>query len=177
MVESMGPTRFLPRTHTEEAHTRYVWEQPLPWGHDAPQAADESEFAELLRHSAVRVPLLRCGDCVIFDSRLLHCAGANRSPTRRVTFYFSLKARDAMPPPGTLFERLRGRYRLDASHQALEEVAESPGARATDREGPSWDFWRTWVAQARGCDRIESVSSVPQHPPYVGFPRMRVPGR
>ena len=168
MNESMGPTRFLPRTHTEEAHTRYVWEQPLPWGQGAPDADDDSEFAELLRQSAVRVPLLRRGDCIFFDSRLLHCAGANRSASRRVTFYFALKARDATPPPGTLFQRLRGCYRLDVNQRALEEIPKSPDTDGTDPRGRSWDLRRTLLArEARSTCR----GAMPQHPPYVGFPR------
>ena len=28
----MGPTVFLPRSHTEDTHDVFVWGQPQPWG-------------------------------------------------------------------------------------------------------------------------------------------------
>ena len=41
-------------------------------------------------HLAV-LGLLWNGDCVIFDSRVLHCGTANRSDTSRALSYFSFK--------------------------------------------------------------------------------------
>lgn len=35
--------------------------------------------------------LLPKGCCAIFDSRTLHCGGANRSDTSRALFYFTFK--------------------------------------------------------------------------------------
>jgi len=101
--ETMGPTIFLPRTHTEVVHDVY-------------HSTDAADMQDLLRHAPYRVALLRAGDCALFDSRLLHCASANVTH-RRVVFYFSLRSRSAAPPPpGTLFHQLQERYVLN--HEA-----------------------------------------------------------
>ena len=56
--------------------------------------------------------LLGTGDATLFDSRLLHCGGANESPRRRALFYVSFRARKALAPPGSLLYALRERYSL-----------------------------------------------------------------
>eukprot|EP00966_Prymnesium_polylepis_P065866 1528221-Prymnesium_polylepis.1 len=188
---SMGPTIFLPRSHSEEAHATFVWGQPHPWGGSVAAGADDAEggdergsaaaasgpggagedderrgsawagsgahdtredgecvddgsdgaaaaatsdddagddgMAELLRRSPCRVPLLRRGDAICFDSRLLHAGGAHAGGARRVLFYFSLRARRAALPEGyrsSLLDDLQGRFGLDA-HGRLEERRES----------------------------------------------------
>ena len=91
----MGPTIFLPRTHTSEAHALF----------------DDREGEGhwwLLEHSPQSLGVLSRGDVSLFDSRLLHCGAANTSPRRRVLFYFSFKAAAARPPDGTLLPGLRG---------------------------------------------------------------------
>ena len=85
----MGPTVFLPRSNTSNAHDAYNWGQPrrqrldtTSLGEDndsADSSGDASEWACFLRRSLWCCPLLRRGDCVLFDSRLMHFAGANRS--------------------------------------------------------------------------------------------------
>lgn len=59
----MGATTFLPGTHTAAAHAAF----------------DESVAARdlMLASSASRFALLGSGDCTLFDSRTLHCGGAN----------------------------------------------------------------------------------------------------
>jgi hypothetical protein len=73
----MGPTVFLPGTHTQEAHRRFN---------------ESREQADLLSTTPRTIGLLRPGDCSLFDSRLLHSGGENSSSRRRVLFYFSFKA-------------------------------------------------------------------------------------
>lgn len=76
----MGPTTWLPRTHTKEVH-------------DAFTAGTESKD-ELLKKQPAVLGLLPKGSCGIFDSRLLHCGSANRSSDTsksRALFYFSFK--------------------------------------------------------------------------------------
>ena len=109
----MGPTHFLPRTHTERSRAAL-------WGSDP---ADDEEVAELLETSACRIPLPRCGDAVLFDARTLHCGSAHtrRGGPRRVLFYCSFRSARSkgwsgagFNEPGTLLDRLRGCHYLSS---------------------------------------------------------------
>ncbi|KAL7492701.1 hypothetical protein ACHAWT_004521 [Skeletonema menzelii] len=74
----MGPTTWLPRTHTKEAHVAFK---------------DIYDKDELIKNQPAVLGLLPKGSCGIFDSRLLHCGTANRSNEglSRALFYFSFK--------------------------------------------------------------------------------------
>jgi ectoine hydroxylase-related dioxygenase (phytanoyl-CoA dioxygenase family) len=98
----MGPTLFVPGTHTAEAHAAF-------------NTADDDGAAKLglLRSRPSWRACVDVGTCYLFDSRVLHCGCANESPNRRVVFYASFRAKDAVAPPGTLLYELRGRHRLD----------------------------------------------------------------
>ena len=74
----MGPTTWLPRTHTKEAHVAFK---------------DVYYKDELIQKQPAVLGLLPKGSCGIFDSRLLHCGTANRSNEgkSRALFYFSFK--------------------------------------------------------------------------------------
>jgi len=74
----MGPTTWLPRTHTKEAHAAFK---------------DVYCKDELVKTQPAVLGLLPKGSCGIFDSRLLHCGTANRSNEgkSRALFYFSFK--------------------------------------------------------------------------------------
>ena len=74
----MGPTTWLPRTHTREAHAAFK---------------DAFDKDELIKTQPAVLGLLPKGSCGIFDSRLLHCGTANRSTEglSRALFYFSFK--------------------------------------------------------------------------------------
>ena len=91
----------------------------------AHNAIEGSDMATLLRHSPCRLPLLKAGDCVQFDSRLLHAGSANSVRERRVIFYFSFRARSAQLPSGyesSLLEHLRGRYCLEDDGRLSERA-------------------------------------------------------
>ena len=75
ICEDMGPTVFIPGTHTEDAYIRRVYE------------ANDS----IISSSPHTLSTLNSGDIAIYDSRLLHCGGSNRSDKQRVLFYFSFK--------------------------------------------------------------------------------------
>ena len=79
ITASMGPTTFLPRSHTAEAHAAY---------NDVPQGRDD-----LLRSSPNVAALLKAGDASLFDSRALHCGGANDAAegATRVLLYMSFR--------------------------------------------------------------------------------------
>jgi hypothetical protein len=101
--ESMGPTTFVPGTHTAAAHRAY-----------SSSANGAAAKVALLSNTPNRRGLLLAGDATLFDSRLLHCGGANHSLRRRVLFYFSFRRRAAKAPvpPGTLSHNLSGRHTL-----------------------------------------------------------------
>ena len=94
--ERMGPTSFLPRTHSSTVHAAFNSNAAGP-------------RSELLSVWPVWPGLLGSGDVTLFDSRLLHCGGANESPTRRVLFYVSFRAKHARGADGggTLLSALR----------------------------------------------------------------------
>ena len=68
----MGPTCFIPRSHSKEAHEEYNESVP--------------RRDEFLRNSRSVVALLGAGDGSLFDSRTMHCGGANldRLPSSEV---------------------------------------------------------------------------------------------
>ena len=71
-----------------------------------------------------RLGLLRAGDAILFDSRLLHCGGANDSTRRRAIFYFSFKRKGASVEEyaGTMDDKLQQKRltvrELEASSRA-----------------------------------------------------------
>lgn len=113
MDEDMGPTAFLPGTHDQASYHEAYNEQDSSW--DA-----------VIQSRSYCSPLLQLGDCVVFDSRLLHYAQECRSK-RRVLVYFSLRAMGVgstwsgcgFDRPGTLLDEHRGKYQLANSSDRL----------------------------------------------------------
>ena len=89
--KTMGPTVWMPGTHTLAAHNQF-----FETGKDAASTKtnDYSPKDQILQSSKAVVGTLPKGSCVIFDPRVLHCAGANTcaDPTKtRALFYTSFK--------------------------------------------------------------------------------------
>lgn len=76
----MGPTRFVPCSHTKEAHGRF--------------SASETTF---LNGARSVLALLQEGDAALYNSRLLHCATGNLSEEPRVLFVVSFRHASAEP--------------------------------------------------------------------------------
>jgi hypothetical protein len=77
--EAMGPTWFLPSTHTEASHDQY----------NSSNSGGKDAF---LSSCEYRKATLRKGDVAVMDSRTLHCGGPNVSESsRRVLMYFTLR--------------------------------------------------------------------------------------
>ena len=79
----MGPTVFIPGSHNEDAHLVRMEEFMM-------EDIDSKDSSLLdLPHE---LSMLRAGDAALYDSRILHCGGANRSmPNKaRVLLYFSV---------------------------------------------------------------------------------------
>ncbi|KAL3909994.1 MAG: hypothetical protein SGARI_002335 [Bacillariaceae sp.] len=72
ITEDMGPTTWLPKTHTSQAHSHFKDDAVEVGGEESPKD-------QLLRTTPSVLGLLPKGSCAIFDSRLIHCGGANTS--------------------------------------------------------------------------------------------------
>jgi hypothetical protein len=95
ITADMGPTVFLPKTHTTLSHDQF-----------------QNDKETLLRNTPHVVAVLPKGSCAIFDSRLLHCGSANRSTAadHRAIFYFSIRHSNVINPgnPASLRDNLKG---------------------------------------------------------------------
>lgn len=78
VTEAMGPTTFLLGTQTLEERSKFE---------------DESQQDEQLATANSRMALLKTGDAVLFDARVLHCGNANEenSGFTRAMFNFSFR--------------------------------------------------------------------------------------
>ena len=88
---SMGPTIWMPGTHTLQAHNQF-----FETGLDRSSTPTESYSPKdaILQSSKSFLGTIPKGACVIFDPRVLHCAGANTCPDpshTRALFYVSFK--------------------------------------------------------------------------------------
>ena len=107
VAPAMGPTVFLPATQSRAAHRRF----------DDPAAR-----RALLAQAPHALSTLAAGDAAVYDSRVLHCGGANRSGRPRVLLYLSLLAPDGPLATGrgdvanvaTIRPELAGRLTLAA---------------------------------------------------------------
>ena len=108
----MGPTTFVPGSHTAAIHARYD-DVLTGEGRDA-----------LLGECPSAVALLRAGDAALFDSRCLHCGGANSATDgdgdgdgTRVILYVSFRNPRATEPIGNV-----GSMREDIPRMDLAEL-------------------------------------------------------
>lgn len=87
----MGPTLFLPGTHTAEAHTAF-YSGDLARGRDTSGLRAPPVPEEFLKSRPVKLSLLKAGDCALYNQQVLHCGSANESPDRvRRQFYISMR--------------------------------------------------------------------------------------
>jgi ectoine hydroxylase-related dioxygenase (phytanoyl-CoA dioxygenase family) len=117
---SMGPTLFLRETHTQEAHV----------AHAAGVAGPEGINRAFLAAADARAALLRCGEAVVYDRRLLHAGGRNTSADgeARVLFYVTFARVDVEGADLWNANSLRSEYR-----QAM------------------------WLEQLRGSERVDAA--------------------
>lgn len=108
----MGPTTWLPGTHNLEIHQQFQ---------------NESQKDDLLKNRDAVLGTLRKGDCAIFDSRLLHCGGANISDKSRALLYFSFqnpKVVNVGNPP-SIRPSMVGKWNLKDLQKELELYGEN----------------------------------------------------
>lgn len=114
---TMGPTTWLPKTHTISAHELFKDDYVAP-------STGESCKDKLLRTAPSVLGVLPKGSCAIFDSRLLHCGGANTSDRSRALFYFSFKNPKIGYPgnPASIRPELSSKYTITTLEKDLKTM-------------------------------------------------------
>ena len=130
----MGPTTWLPGTHTAEAHEAFQ-------DSNSPSDGGESRKDELIRTAPSVMGLLPKGCCAIFDSRLLHCGTANRSENdSRALFYFSFKDKKVGYPgnPASIRPEIeRAMITMEDLEEDLASYSKGKGHPMIDQIGKS----------------------------------------
>jgi len=119
----MGPTHVWPGTNTVEHHATL-------WGSDVSGKlyAAEADKAFGVEHKDMT---LKKGDLVMYDSRTMHCGGANTSSKRRSVLVVSTMG-PGIRPDGTTWTLLRSlRNRLQLSNMPLSLEMAPRGADAS----------------------------------------------
>lgn len=87
----MGPTVYLPGTHTHECHSSF-------YGGDLERGKDQTGWRQapiaeaFLQTRPVVLGTLKAGDVALYNQQVLHCGSANESPDRkRRQFYISFR--------------------------------------------------------------------------------------
>ena len=115
ITPDMGPTTWLPKTHTQEMHQRFQDETTTS------SSGQKSPKDQLLSTAPSVLGTLSKGSCAIFDSRLLHCGGANQSETSRALMYCSFQNPKVVPGnPGSIRSNLIGKWTLQSLSEELE---------------------------------------------------------
>ena len=98
---AMGPTLFLKGSNSKAVHKQF-----------------DAKPTTLLGSTPYFLSTLSLGDAALYDSRTLHCGGANRSPTQRALFYFTFTNPEGFQEEedawnvASIRDELRGKYRL-----------------------------------------------------------------
>jgi len=87
----MGPTIYLPGTHTKAEHTAFYGGN-LELGRDTNGLRVNPINEEYLASRPVQLGLLSKGDVALYNQQVLHCGGPNESEGRsRRQFYISVR--------------------------------------------------------------------------------------
>mmetsp|Transcript_1045 Transcript_1045/g.2911 ORF Transcript_1045/g.2911 Transcript_1045/m.2911 type:complete len:382 (-) Transcript_1045:1446-2591(-) len=129
----MGPTTWLPGTHTADAHEVFQDSNASIGG--------ESRKDKLLRTTPSVLGLLPKGCCAIFDSRCLHCGTANKSENdSRALFYFSFKDKKVGYPgnPASIRPEVgAAQITMEDLEEDLSSYSKGKGHPMIDRIGKS----------------------------------------
>ena len=135
----MGPTVWIPQTHTEAMHQRF---------------GDTSTKDDLLSTQPAVLGLLTKGSCAIFDSRLLHCGSANSHPDQsRALFYVSMKNPD-VGYPGNVGSI---RQEIGSAGLTLEELTKELGGSSEKKKKKSGNTSSS-SSMAKG-GRLETIAA------------------
>ncbi|KAL1503104.1 hypothetical protein AB1Y20_011167 [Prymnesium parvum] len=130
----MGPTFYLPETHTKEAHEAF-YGGSLEAGRrlcgEGTLKSNTPVNEEFLRGRVVQHALLKKGDCAVYNQCVLHCGSANLSPHVRRQFYISMynpkvqvRAKRSMRPA---FRNKLTLKDISAELKALKGATSRPG--------------------------------------------------
>eukprot|EP00756_Hemistasia_phaeocysticola_P016856 Hpha_TRINITY_DN15501_c4_g7::TRINITY_DN15501_c4_g7_i1::g.105576::m.105576 len=124
VTSDMGPTLVWPGTNTVEAHSDVYAHHSTPGaGKLTPEAADALLG---VRHEEMLLPK---GGSVCYDSRLMHCGGANTGSKSRTVLVVTFMGA-GVPPEGSTYDlrrHLRGRLKLrDFPLQWADEQVGAP---------------------------------------------------
>jgi len=116
----MGPTTWIPGTHTKAIHQVFQDDN-----NSESDGKNENGKDRLLRTQPSVIGVLPKGSCGIYDSRLLHCGGANQSDQSRALFYFTWKNPKVGYPgnPGSIRKELIGKITLKDVTDDLKRYA------------------------------------------------------
>ena len=120
ITPDMGPTTWLPGTHTEEVHAIFQQDTVVDSSHsDDTDNPPLSPKDHLLHTRPSKLGILPTGACGLYDSRLLHCGGANQSTDQnnsRALFYMSFKCPQIGYPgnPASIRPEVAGEWTLQA---------------------------------------------------------------
>jgi len=121
----MGPTHVWPNTNTVEHHATL-------WGHAADKlSVDAADKAFGVEHKKMT---LRKGDLVLYDSRTMHCGGANISENRRSVMAISIMGQGIRPDgtTWTMLKSLRNRLPLLCDFPMSRDFSRQPAATESE---------------------------------------------
>ena len=84
----MGPTVYLPGTHSKEGHDAFYA------GAESGERGSTAGNKEYLRAQPVVRGVLRKGDCAVYNQQVIHCGSANTSENIRRQFYVAVRNAD-----------------------------------------------------------------------------------
>eukprot|EP00659_Diplonema_papillatum_P009423 gene9423-14605_t len=127
--ESMGPTHVWPGTANVDHHSRCYSHYVSPMGlvpHDQREKLSV-ELADEMFEIQHKKMTLSAGDLVYYDSRTMHCGGANKSDKSRSVLVLTFVGAGMMPEGSTydLLPHLINKYRL-SSFPLLEDGSSRP---------------------------------------------------
>jgi len=132
VTSDMGPTLVWPGSNTVQAHSDVLAHYSVPGqGKLTPEAADAMLG---IQHEEMLLPK---GGSVLYDSRVMHCGGANSSSKARTVLVVTFMG-DGVPPEGSTYDlkrHLRGRLKVrDFPLKWADEQMGAPSLGADSKE-------------------------------------------
>lgn len=86
----MGPTIYLPGTHTKEGHDAFYAGEEA----DSDERGSTAGNEDYMRAQPVVRGMLKKGDCAVYNQQVIHCGSANTSDQIRRQFYVAVRNAD-----------------------------------------------------------------------------------
>lgn len=155
----MGPTYYLPGTHTKQTHTEF-YGGDLERGRDMSGVRTPPICEDFLRSREVRYGLLKAGDLALYNQQVLHCGSANESQDkRRRQFYISF--RDLKAGPVKARASIRPAFKEALSLGEIKE--ELSGLKRAEKHGAGGDGFASRFAELDRIDTTEDAKERDRH--------------